>query len=100
LIAANPSGSVGDYVQVNEVGAPDVLNYNWDNDEGFWLPMRLPGTFPTTRMNYRKEYSIYIIRQHVFGGSYRKASQGSRCYTPSTAPNDVQKKFNYHQTGN
>jgi hypothetical protein len=34
-------------MHANEVGAPDVLNYNWDNDEGFWLPMRLPGTFPT-----------------------------------------------------
>jgi hypothetical protein len=37
LIAAHPTASVGDYAQVNEVGATDVVNYNWDAEENIWV---------------------------------------------------------------
>lgn len=37
LITAHPTASVGDYAQVNEVGASDVVNYNWDAEEGIWV---------------------------------------------------------------
>lgn len=37
LIAAWPTANAGDYAQVNEVGATDVVNYNWDAEENIWV---------------------------------------------------------------
>lgn len=37
LNSAHPTAAVGDYAQVNEVGATDVVNYNWDNEDGIWV---------------------------------------------------------------
>lgn len=37
LNAAHPTANVGDYAQVNEVGATDVVNYNWDGEESIWV---------------------------------------------------------------
>jgi len=33
LNSAHPTAAVGDYAQVNETGATDVVNYNWDNED-------------------------------------------------------------------
>ena len=38
LNTAHPTATIGDYAQVNEVGATDVLNYNWDAEENIWVP--------------------------------------------------------------
>lgn len=37
LNTAHPTASVGDYAQVNEVGATDVVNYNWDAEDSIWV---------------------------------------------------------------
>lgn len=37
LVAAHPTSSAGDYAQVNEVGAVDVVNYNWDAEDNIWV---------------------------------------------------------------
>lgn len=37
LTTAHPTASEGDYAQVNEVGATDVVNYNWDGEESIWV---------------------------------------------------------------
>jgi hypothetical protein len=37
LNSAHPTASAGDYAQVNEVGATDVVNYNWDSEESIWV---------------------------------------------------------------
>lgn len=37
LNLAYPTSSIGDYAQVNEVGATNVINYNWDAEEGIWV---------------------------------------------------------------
>lgn len=37
LISARPTGSAGDYAQVNETGSTDVVNYNWDAEENIWV---------------------------------------------------------------
>ena len=47
LVAANPTGEAGDYAQVNEVGAADVLNYNWDTEENVWIPNAVGGSGAT-----------------------------------------------------
>jgi hypothetical protein len=36
LNTALPTASAGDYAQVNEVGATDVVNYSWDVEESGW----------------------------------------------------------------
>jgi len=47
LNAAHPTASVGDSAQVNEVGAADVLNYNWDAEENVWIPNAVGGSGAT-----------------------------------------------------
>lgn len=37
LNAAHPTANEGDYAQVNEVGATDVVNYSWDAEESIWV---------------------------------------------------------------
>jgi len=37
LVSAHPTATAGDYAQVNEVGATDVVNYNWDAEESIWV---------------------------------------------------------------
>jgi hypothetical protein len=37
LTTAHPTASEGDYAQVNEFGATDVVNYNWDAEESIWV---------------------------------------------------------------
>lgn len=38
LNTAYPTANAGDSAQVNEVGATDVLNYNWDAEVNIWVP--------------------------------------------------------------
>ncbi|MFZ2432524.1 MAG: hypothetical protein WAW57_15400, partial [Lutibacter sp.] len=47
LNAAHPTASAGDYAQVNETGAADVLNYNWDAEENLWIPNAVGGSGAT-----------------------------------------------------
>lgn len=47
LFAAHPTASVGDYAQVNEVGATDVVNYNWDAEENIWVKNEVAGSGAT-----------------------------------------------------
>jgi len=47
LISAHPTANVGDYAQVNEVGATDVVNYNWDNEESTWVKNAVTGSGAT-----------------------------------------------------
>lgn len=37
LQTAHPTANAGDYAQVNEVGATDVVNYSWDDEENIWV---------------------------------------------------------------
>ena len=37
LVSAVPTAIAGDYAQVNEAGATDVVNYNWDVEESIWV---------------------------------------------------------------
>ena len=37
LNTALPTGVAGDYAQVNEVGATDVVNYSWDVEDSVWV---------------------------------------------------------------
>lgn len=37
LIAAHPTGTAGDYAQVNETGTTKVVNYNWDAESNVWV---------------------------------------------------------------
>ena len=47
LNAAHPTANAGDYAQVNETGATDVLNYNWDAEESVWVPNAVSGSGAT-----------------------------------------------------
>lgn len=47
LISAHPTAIVGDYAQVNEVGATDVVNYNWDAEENIWVKNAVAGSGAT-----------------------------------------------------
>ena len=47
LISAHPIASIGDYAQVNEVGATDVVNYNWDAEENIWVKNAVVGSSAT-----------------------------------------------------
>lgn len=47
LISAHPTAIVGDYAQVNEVGATDVVNYNWDAEENIWVKNIVAGSGAT-----------------------------------------------------
>ena len=44
LNSAYPTANVGDYAQVNEVGATDVVNYNWDAEENIWVKNAVQST--------------------------------------------------------
>jgi hypothetical protein len=82
----------------NEVGAPDVLNYNWDNDEGFGCQW-LPGTFPTTRDELPEGvFNLYYTATRFWRILHLRALR-PRCYTHQRRQM-MHKKFNYHQTGN
>jgi len=47
LISAHPIANIGDYAQVNEVGAADVVNYNWDAEEIIWVKNAVTGSGAT-----------------------------------------------------
>lgn len=47
LNTAHPTASIGDYAQVNEVGATDVVNYNWDAEENIWIVNAVAGSGAT-----------------------------------------------------
>jgi hypothetical protein len=92
LIAANPSGSVGDYAQVNEVGAPDVLNYNWDNDEGFWVANAVAGNISNNTDELPEGvFNLYYTATRFLADLTFARVVAALGYTPSTAPNDAQK---------
>lgn len=44
LNLARPTGVAGDSAQVNEVGATDVVNYSWDDEENIWIQSGASGS--------------------------------------------------------
>jgi hypothetical protein len=43
LNSTHPTGVAGEYAQVNESGATEVLNYNWDVEESAWVANAVQG---------------------------------------------------------
>lgn len=93
LNSALLTASIGDYAQVNEVGATDVVNYNWDDEESIWVKNVTSGGSGAANTDELPEGSTnlyYTVTRFLADLTFARvvAALG---YTPSTAPNDAQK---------
>jgi len=92
LFAAHPTASVGDYAQVNEVGATDVVNYNWDAEESIWVKNEVAGSGATNTDELPEGTTnlYFTVARFLANLTYANviAALG---FTPSTAPNNAQK---------
>ncbi|MES2796651.1 MAG: hypothetical protein V4683_11825, partial [Bacteroidota bacterium] len=92
LITAHPTASVGDYAQVNEVGAADVVNYNWDAEENIWVKNAVAGSGATNTDELPEGTAnfYFTVTRFLANLTYPNviAALG---FTPSTAPNNAQK---------
>lgn len=92
LFSAHPTASVGDYAQVNEVGATDVVNYNWDAEESIWVKNEVAGSGATNTDELPEGTTnlYFTVARFLANLTYANviAALG---FTPSTAPNNAQK---------
>ena len=92
LISAHPTASIGDYAQVNEVGATDVVNYNWDAEENIWVKNAVVGSAATNTDQLPEGTSNLYFTVTRFLANLTYANVISALgFTPSTAPNNAQK---------
>lgn len=95
LKSAHPTASVGDYAQVNEVGATEVVNYNWDAEEIDWIKNVVAGSgaLNTDALPEGTTNLYFTVARFLANLTYANviAALG---FTPSTAPNDAQKNSN------
>ena len=92
LFSAHPTASVGDSAQVNEVGATDVVNYNWDAEENIWVKNAVAGSGATNTDELPEGTAnlYFTVTRFLANLTYANviAALG---FTPSTAPNNAQK---------
>jgi hypothetical protein len=92
LNAAHPTASIGDYAQVNETGATDVVNYNWDAEENIWVKNAVAGSGATNTDALPEGASNLYFTVARFLSNLTYANVISALgFTPSTAPNNAQK---------
>lgn len=92
LFAAHPTASVGDYAQVNEVGATDVMNYNWDAEENIWVKNAVAGSGATnTDALPEGTANLYFTVTRFLANLTYANVIAALGFTPSTAPNNAQK---------
>lgn len=93
LNTAHPTASVGDYAQVNEVGATDVVNYNWDAEENIWVKNITEGGSSATNTDALPEGTAnlyFTVTRFLANLTYANVISALG-FTPSTAPNNAQK---------
>lgn len=92
LIAAHPTANIGDYAQVNEVGATDVVNYNWDAEENIWVKNAVAGSGATnTDQLPEGSTNLYFTVTRFLANLTYANIISALGFTPSTAPNNAQK---------
>ncbi len=92
LMAALPTANIGDYAQVNQVGADDVVNYNWDNEENVWVKNAVAGSGATnTDQLPEGSTNLYFTVSRFLANLTYANIIAALGFTPSTAPNNAQK---------
>lgn len=92
LIAAHPTANIGDYAQVNEVGATDVVNYNWDAEENIWVKNAVVGSAATnTDQLPEGSTNLYFTVSRFLANLTYANIIAALGFTPSQAPNNAQK---------
>lgn len=92
LFSAHPTASVGDYAQVNAVGATDVVNYNWDAEESIWVKNEVAGSGATnTDALPEGVTNLYFTVTRFLANLTGTNVIAALGFTPSTAPNNAQK---------
>lgn len=93
LIAAHPTANIGNYAQVNEVGATDVVNYNWDAEENIWVKNITEGGSSATNTDELPEgtTNLYFTLTRFLANLTYANIIAALGFTPSTAPNNAQK---------